>query len=68
MQRMRSVGTKVYLTGPVANLRQGGIPGLDTPDALRSVPSDWSGGIWTNRIDVIGPLVAARYRREGKAN
>jgi glycerophosphoryl diester phosphodiesterase len=31
--------------------------GFDTEDALRQLPPDYQGGIWTNRIDRIGPLL-----------
>lgn len=31
--------------------------GFDSAESLRRTPSWYTGGIWTNRIDVIGPLV-----------
>lgn len=30
--------------------------GFDTPDDIKRLPSKYSGGVWTNRIDIIGPI------------
>jgi len=54
-QRMRNHGTKVILIGPYdgsAHTR-----GVDTPEMLAKVPSNFDGYIWTNKIEVVGPLV-----------
>jgi glycerophosphoryl diester phosphodiesterase len=34
--------------------------GIDRPDDLALLPTDFAGGIWTNRIDRIAPLVTRR--------
>ena len=34
--------------------------GIDRPDDLKHLPAGFAGGIWTNRIDRIGPLVQKR--------
>ena len=34
--------------------------GIDDAAALRELPSDYSGGIWTNRIEVIAPAIGDR--------
>jgi glycerophosphoryl diester phosphodiesterase len=34
--------------------------GIDRPDDLALLPTDFAGGIWTNRIDRIAPLVLKR--------
>jgi glycerophosphoryl diester phosphodiesterase len=57
--RMRSVGSDVYVAAPRGR-RDAGTSGIDTAAALATLPSGYDGGIWTDRIDVIGSLVAAR--------
>ena len=37
--------------------------GLDTLDDLRRVPAGYGGGIWTDRVDVLGPAVKATGRK-----
>jgi glycerophosphoryl diester phosphodiesterase len=31
--------------------------GIDTPEQLARLPQNYSGGIWTNEIETIAPLV-----------
>jgi glycerophosphoryl diester phosphodiesterase len=31
--------------------------GFDTPEDLTRLPDNYNGGIWTNRIDKIAPLI-----------
>ncbi|MFI1916124.1 hypothetical protein [Nocardia sp. NPDC020380] len=31
--------------------------GFDSPDDLKRLPAGYTGGIWTNRIDQIAPVV-----------
>jgi glycerophosphoryl diester phosphodiesterase len=57
LARMQSVGTDVYVVGPYTG--RDFSTGIDTPEDLTRLPSGYSGGIWTNRIDVIAPLVGA---------
>ena len=59
LQRMESVGTSVFLIGDYRG--EGFSQGVDDPDRLKELPSDYAGGIWTDRIDLIGPAV-----RDGK--
>lgn len=60
LARMREAGTDVYLIGPYA----GGdfTTGIDTAAEVAALPEDYDGGIWTNRIQVIAPLMAERGR------
>ena len=58
LRRMEGVGTRVVLIGDYGG--EGYSQGLDEPARLATLPSDYSGGIWTDRIDLIGP--AARKR------
>jgi glycerophosphoryl diester phosphodiesterase len=57
LARMREVGSEVFVVGGW----QGGefSSGIDTEAEFRRLPPGYSGGIWTNRIDRIAPLVRA---------
>lgn len=57
LQRMDSVGTRVFLIGDYRG--EGFSQGFDDPERLDELPSDYAGGIWTDRIDLIGPAVKA---------
>jgi len=37
--------------------------GFDTVEDLKQIPSNYSGGIWTNRIDRIGPIFSGKTDR-----
>jgi glycerophosphoryl diester phosphodiesterase len=58
LDRMRSVGTEVFAIGPYT----GGefTTGIDQASDLKLLPEGYDGGIWTNRIQAIAPLVAKR--------
>ncbi|MEM9087726.1 MAG: glycerophosphodiester phosphodiesterase family protein [Cyanobacteria bacterium P01_F01_bin.53] len=58
LQRMKDVGTSVFLIGDYAG--EGFSQGIDDPARLKDLPSDYAGGIWTNRIDLIGPAIKRR--------
>ncbi len=58
LQRMERVGTRVVLIGDYAG--ESFSKGFDDPERLTELPADYSGGIWTDRIDLIGPAVRAR--------
>lgn len=61
LRRMDRVGTRVVLLGDYGG---GGISsGLDLPDRVTGLPRDYSGGVWTDRIDLIGPALGARASR-----
>ncbi|MEM9670184.1 MAG: glycerophosphodiester phosphodiesterase family protein [Pseudomonadota bacterium] len=55
-QRLERVGTEVILLGPhkATNI---GSRGIDGEEELAGVPDGFDGYIWTNRIEVIGPLL-----------
>ena len=54
-ERMQAVNTQVFITGPVdASLRPSETAGIDTEAQIRAIPRDFSGGIWTDRIDRVG--------------
>lgn len=53
LERMNKVGTQVFVSGPSTT----DATGIDTEQLLRRLPNDFSGGIWTNRIDLLGRLL-----------
>ncbi len=60
IRRMHAVSTEVVVVGP----RQDNdfSTGIDTEEDFRRLPPGYTGGVWTNRIDRIAPLVAAGAR------
>lgn len=58
IERMRAAGSEVVLLGPY-EAGDPGTAGIDTLDQLAQVPDGFAGYIWTNRIEKIGPAVAA---------
>ncbi|MCP4657514.1 MAG: glycerophosphodiester phosphodiesterase, partial [bacterium] len=59
LERMDRVGTRVVLIGDYGGERFA--TGFDDPDRLDELPADYSGGIRTDRIDLIGPAVRNRW-------
>lgn len=59
---MESVESRVFLIGPYGG--EGFSQGFDDPALVDELPSDFSGGIWTDRIDLIGPAVKPLSERE----
>ena len=53
LQRMDKVNTRVVLVQYV----DGWSDGFDSEADLMKLPENYTGGIWTNRIDVVGPLL-----------
>lgn len=58
LRRMDRVGSRVVLIGDYAG--EGFSRGFDDPTRLPELPHDYSGGIWTDRVDLIAPAVTAR--------
>lgn len=52
--RMRRAGTEVIVLGPLDG--PGFSSGIDDADTLARVPKRFDGFVWTNRIEVIGPV------------
>jgi glycerophosphoryl diester phosphodiesterase len=52
LQRMDDAAVRVFVLGPYDGSY--GSSGVDNTDQLRELPDNFSGGIWTNRIDRIG--------------
>lgn len=57
--RMEAAGTDVYLIAPV-DPHNPGLGGIDTPEQLAKLGDGFRGGISTDRIDIIGPLLKRR--------
>jgi glycerophosphoryl diester phosphodiesterase len=55
LQRMKDAGSRVFIIGDYHG--EGYSKGFDDPDQLSELSDDYSGGIWTDRIDLIGPVV-----------
>ena len=53
LKRMAAVNTRVILVMGNGDFSSG----FDTAQDLKQLPPGYSGGIWTNRIDRIGPLI-----------
>lgn len=53
-QRLREAGSEVWLIGPM-DPASPNASGIDSRDLLDAVPADFSGGIFTNRIERVGP-------------
>lgn len=58
-QRMREAGSEIILLGPLET-GDPGTAGIDDAETLAAVPVDFSGYVWTNRIERIGPLLSHR--------
>jgi glycerophosphoryl diester phosphodiesterase len=56
---MRRAGTQVFVTGPYA-AGDPGTSGIDDAAGYRALPANYDGGIWTNRIDLIGAMARSR--------
>lgn len=55
-QRLRDVDSEIVLIGPMDD-NADGATAIDTLEHLALVPEDFSGYIWTDKIEVIGPAV-----------
>lgn len=58
-ERMRAHGTMVVTLGDFEG--RAATTGVDDTAALARIPDAFDGGIWTNRIDRIGPAAAERW-------
>lgn len=56
VRRLHAAGSELILLGPFRS-GDSGVTGIDTLDQLARVPPGFSGYLWTDRIDIIGPAV-----------
>ena len=54
-RRMEGAGSQVILVGPSQGVRL--TSGIDSAAHLADVPADFNGLIWTDRAEVVGPLL-----------
>ena len=54
LARMKAHGSSVILQGP-ADLTRIGSRGIDSTEALTSIPEGFDGYVWTNRIETVAP-------------
>lgn len=64
VQRMNAVGSEVYVGGRM-DFRLKSVEGLDQPEQLERLPDEWRAGIFTDRIEVIGPLLGRERHSAG---
>jgi len=62
LDRMQGADTEVMIVGPIRRGERPGVGGVDDAAAFAAIPSDWRGGVVTDRIELIGPLAAERTR------
>jgi len=55
LNRMNAVGTEIFIVG--RNNGDDFSSGIDRPEDLARLPAGFAGGIWTNRIDRIAPVL-----------
>lgn len=60
LKRMRDHKTEVMLIGRVDGFSGANFSRLDTVAELNQVPPGFDGSIWTDRIEVIGPLLTGK--------
>jgi glycerophosphoryl diester phosphodiesterase len=60
LARMRAHGTLAIMIGPLDE--SGYTTGIDSAEVLDLLPARFDGAVWTNRADVIAPLVEERAR------
>jgi glycerophosphoryl diester phosphodiesterase len=53
IKRMEDAGTRVILVAGDGGWSEG----FDTTEDLKRLPADYSGGVWTNRIDKVAPIL-----------
>jgi glycerophosphoryl diester phosphodiesterase len=60
LARMHGAGSELYLIGPVGQGAASHLEGLDTRQGLATLPQGWRGGVSTDRIELVGPLLKGR--------
>jgi len=54
LSRMTKADTEVFVAG---DYHGGSLDGIDTEEEFRRLPAGYSGGVWTDEIGLIAPLV-----------
>jgi glycerophosphoryl diester phosphodiesterase len=58
LARMRAAGSEPFIGGQIT--RRAGLGGIDDPARVARLPRGWKGGVSTERIDVVGPLLKSQ--------
>ncbi|MBD1379666.1 glycerophosphodiester phosphodiesterase family protein [Metabacillus arenae] len=53
INRLENAGTRVFIVAGDGGWSEG----FDTTEDIKRLPSNYSGGVWTNRIDIIAPIL-----------
>lgn len=53
IKRLENVDTRVFIVAGDGGWSEG----FDTEEDVKRLPSNYSGGVWTNRIDVVAPIL-----------
>jgi len=53
IKRLENVDTRVFIVAGDGGWSEG----FDTAEDVKRLPSNYSGGVWTNRIDVVAPIL-----------
>lgn len=60
LERMQNANTEVIIIDAIKRGETPGVGGVDDAEGFAHVPSDWRGGVATDRIEIIGPLAQDR--------
>jgi len=60
IDRMQNVGSAVFVVGQKG---EGATGGIDSIETLATLPASYRGGIWTNRIELIGKVARKQYNK-----
>jgi glycerophosphoryl diester phosphodiesterase len=60
LERMQKAGAEVYIAGDAQLAGRQSLHGLDDPARLKNLPRGWKGGVSTDRIELIGPVLKPR--------
>ncbi len=56
LERVHDVGSEVFVIGPYGP-GDVGTSGIDTKEDVEALPARFTGGVWTNRVDRVAPLL-----------
>jgi glycerophosphoryl diester phosphodiesterase len=55
---MAAADSEVFIVGPRNPGDDNGLSGIDSPGDLAALGESFEGGIWTNRIELLGPVAS----------
>ncbi len=58
LSRFRGAGSEVFVIGPYYGGNYSN--GVDTVEEIKSLPADWSGGIMTNELELLAPVMGRK--------